>query len=369
LRCDLPSAESAWGRAVGGIRPGIYPYLGGSASAEELREVISGCGGAVVPGIGGVRLAARVQGALVDPARYLMPVEDAPDTLLDLDEWLERQRAAGVPVILTDTARIPNRDRSSLRKALARWEMIDEPTWVVLPLQSWWLRQGLPWLAEEVTAAGRPVAVVLLHHYNGLDAAGAVAGLLSLITAAGELPVVLLRCDVSAIGAVAHGAFAGFVGLSATNRHGPMPMMRRRDRADGDPGSRDDSPSVFVPALHDYFKASKIPALTRGGRGDIARCDDGQCRGESLLRIARLSEVDPRGARALAYRHNLASAEELAQRVLTAHEPRQAWWECCSRGADSAASLIQTGITAPASSWLRQWLDEGSPARSPETAG
>jgi len=111
-----------------GFSSGIYPYLGGSVSVDQIRAVMSACGGAVVSGMGGARLAAKVQGTLVDPARYSTPPKDAPDSLIDLDEWLERQRAAGVPIILTDTPHKPNRDRTALRKALARWETIDEPT-------------------------------------------------------------------------------------------------------------------------------------------------------------------------------------------------------------------------------------------------
>ncbi len=88
-----------------------------------------------------------------------------------------------MPLILTDTPRIPNEDMSALRKALARWDAIDEPTPVVLPIEPWWLREGLPGLIEEVRAAGRPVAVVLLHRYNGLDIKGAVASLLKFISA------------------------------------------------------------------------------------------------------------------------------------------------------------------------------------------
>jgi hypothetical protein len=87
-----------------GFSSGIYPYLGGSASIDQIRTVMSSCGGAVVSGMGGARVAAKVQGTLVDPARYAAPPKDTPESLIDLDEWLERQRAAGVPVILTDTS-------------------------------------------------------------------------------------------------------------------------------------------------------------------------------------------------------------------------------------------------------------------------
>ena len=86
--------------------------------------------------------------------------------------------------------------------------------------------EGLPHLIEEVQAAGRPVAIVLLHRYNGLDTARAIADLLTFIAEVEPLPAVLLRCDISAVGAVAHRAFAGFVGWSANTRHGPLPMRR-----------------------------------------------------------------------------------------------------------------------------------------------
>jgi len=343
------------------MSPGIYPYLGGSVSVDQLRTVATTCGGAVVPGKSGVKLAAKVPGVLVDPAQYAVNTTSVPDELFDFDEWLERQRVAGVPVVLTDTPRIRNQDRSALRKALARWEMIDEPTVVVLPLEPWWLRDGVSYLTEDVRAAGRPVALVLLHRYNGLDPAGAVKGLLTFMSAIDGLPVMLLRCDVSAIGAVAHGAFAGFVGWSASTRHGPMPM--RPQEGSGE------SPAVFVPALHDYSKAGRLPAFARGRQRDILRCDEPTCGGESLVRLARLSEVDLAAARGQANCHNLASAELIARRIIASHEPKDAWWETCKAGAEAANSLVEDGITLPLSPWLRQWLAIGSPAHDPETVG
>jgi hypothetical protein len=352
----------SWDRLSAAMSPGVYPYLGGSVDVDQLRTVVATCGGAVVPGKSGAKLAMKVPGVMLDPAQYDGTSKTVPEGLFDFDEWLERQRAAGVPVVLTDTPRIRNRDRSALRKALARWEMIDEPTVVVLPLESWWLRDGLSCLTEEVRAAGRPVAVVLLNHYNGLDTARAVTGLLEFVSAVDGLPVMLLRCDVSAIGAVAHGAFAGFVGWSASTRHGPMPMRPKEGN-----GERDESPPVFVPALHDYFKASRLPAFARGRHRDILRCDDATCRGASLARISRLSEVDLAEARVQAYSHHVAIAEQFAQRILTSHEPKDAWWEGCKAGAETAIMLIEDGVALSVSPWLRQWLELGSPAHDPES--
>src|SRR6266480_3284280 len=308
-----------------GITSGIFPYLGGSVSADQLRSVVMAYESAVVPGRQGAKLAAKVPGVLIDPAVYAPQARTEPETLFDYDDLLMRQQAAGVPLILTDSPRIRNKDQSALRKALARWDAIDEPTLVVLPIEPWWLREGLPGLIQEVRAAGRPVAVVLLHRYNGVDIKGAVTGLLKFISAVRPLPVVLLRSDISAVGAVAHQAFAGFVGWSANSRHGPLPM--RRPESDDE---RDESPSVLVPALNDYLKTSKLPVFARIRRPEVLRCDDRECRGDSLLRIADLSETDLRDGRMLACVHNLASTEQLARRVLTAADPRDAWWETCT---------------------------------------
>jgi len=360
LKIDPTSVRPDLSLPRSGLSGGIYPYIGGSVGAEQLRSIVRICGGAVVPGKQGARLAAEIPGIAIDPAMYDPRADPGPDALFDCDEWLMRQQAADVPILLTDTPRIRNRDRSALRKALARWEMLDDPTLVVLPVENWWLREGLPILIEEVSAAGRPVAIVLLHHYNGLDAIGAIAGLLTFIGAVRPLPVVLLRCDISAVGAVPYGAFAGYVGWSAATRHGPLPMRRTEDCGD-------ESPAVFVPALNDYFKASKLPALARDRHLDLLWCGDPVCKGNSLLRVAQLSEVDLQNARMLAYHHNVASTEQLAHAVLSADHPRDAWWDACKAGATLGASLAENGITLPAPAWLRQWLELGSPSHDPET--
>ena len=347
-----------------GIASGIFPYLGGSVGAHLLRSVVMVYEGAIVPGKQGAKLAAKTPGVLVDPAVYLPQASTEPEPLFDYDDWLMRQQAAGVPLILTDTPRIRNNDISKLQKALARWDTIDEPTLVVLPLEPWWLRPGLPRLIEEVRSAGRPVALVLLHSYNGLDIKGAVAGLEKFISAVKPLPVVLLRSDISAVGAVAHQAFAGFVGWSANSRHGPLPVPRP-ERDD----ERDESPSVLVPALNDYLKMSKLSVFARIRRLDVLRCDDRVCRGDSLLRMADLSETSLRDGRMLAFLHNLASTEQVARRVLAAADPRDAWWETCHAGAELTASLAERGVSLPQRRWLRQWLERGSPAHNYQPVG
>ena len=339
--------------ALPGLVRGVYPYLGASVSAAELRSAVQEYGHAIVPGVKGAKVVGECPGALVDPFRYKPGDTTVRDPLFEYDEWLERQRAAGVLISLTDPLRIEARDRDALRKALHRWAKETRCVLVVLPLDPWWLRAGLSCLIDEVATAQRPVAVVVMDAYNGLDMAGTVAGLVAFIAAVDPLPVVPLRCDVSALGAVTYGAFAGFVGVSSSTRHGPVPMLRRSDQ---DQDERDDSPSVFVPALHAYLKASRLPAISRGGPNDVLRCYDSVCAGESLLQVSRLAETNLTAARALTCRHNMAAQDQLAQRVFSAKEPKDAWWEMCKSGADVTAALIERGVSLSVPRWLRQWL-------------
>jgi hypothetical protein len=345
-----------------GLARGIYPYLGGSLNDAELRRAVQEYGFAAAPGLKGATVVRKCDDAVVDPFAYKGGEVAASNPLFPYDEWLQRQRAASVPIILTDSPRIEARDREALRTALRRWVTEPECVLVVLPLDPWWLNAGLSCLIDEVATAQRPVAVVVMDAYNGLDSAGTVAGLVTFIRAVDPLPVVPLRSDASAIGAVAYGAFAGFVGVSTSTRHGPMPMPRRGDQ---DLDERDDSPSVFVPALHAYLKASRFPAISRGGASDMLRCYDSVCAGESLLRIARLAETNPMAARTQGYRHSMAAHDRLARRVFSAEEPRDAWWELCKSGADETAALIERGISLSVPRWLRQWLELGSPSHEP----
>ena len=249
----------------------------------------------------------------------------------------------------------------------SRWKGAEQPTLVVLPLDPWWLKNGLSCLAEEVRAACRPVAIVLMNAYNGLDSASTVSGLITLISLVGDIPVVMLRCDVSAIGAVAYGAFAGFVGESASTRHGPVPLPAPKRGEEADEDDRpDQAPAVFVPSLDDYVKASRLPLISRREDDGILRCGDAVCNGRSLLRITRLAEIDLVAARseALPAQHGQPGTR-LSQRPLRIRTQGclvgalQIW------GRGHPASLIGRGVSLPTSRWLRQWLELGSPSHEP----
>lgn len=346
-----------------GISRGVYPYLGGKPSKQVVRLAFETYGTIIASGTYGIRLAAGRRNVLVDPAVYARYGKEAPDTLFDTDEWLDRQLAANVPMLLTDSTRIRRTDRAELGKALSRWESVARPTLVVLPIEAWWLTIGLQALIDDVRSAGRPVGVVLLHHFNALDGAGAVAGLLSFIDAVRPIPVVLLRSDVSTVGFVAHGAHAGFVGASSTTRHGPLPMRRNEGGDEPDP-----TPSIFVPTLHSYIKASKLPAIARSADADVLKCHDDFCSGRSLLRIAALSEARLHEARTEAACHELASMRALSASVLNSADPIAMWRLRCQSGVDTIAELAERSVMLDVKPWLHQWLDLGTTSRDPVTA-
>ena len=81
-----------------GITSGIFPYLGGSVSVDLLRSVVMAYEGVIVPGRQGAKLAAKTPGVLIDPAVYAPQGRTEQETLFDYDDWLMRQKAAGVPL-------------------------------------------------------------------------------------------------------------------------------------------------------------------------------------------------------------------------------------------------------------------------------
>ncbi|MGF7235339.1 MAG: hypothetical protein ACQSGP_10340, partial [Frankia sp.] len=309
----------AGGRTAKGVAPfpagSVVPYLGPVVTAETAAQAPKRSGGVIFAGVKGLTRVSglRLRGsALVDPAAYeaeatRKPRDDANPGLFPLDPsgaWLERQRNAGLASLLTDGQLVGAGDREALARGLSRCAEARGPTVAVLPLTYHWLRgDDLTALIAAVRAAGRPVALVLANAFNALDRAGAVAGLVRLIREVDPVPVSILRCDISAVGAVAYGAALGAVGLKPGTRHyalpGPPPVEGRKpDRSD----------RLFVPGLFDYFKASRFPAFFAADPA-VLDCDCQVCKGRSLLRFTEQSDA---GGVEL---HNLHATEDVARAV------------------------------------------------------
>ncbi|WP_327009373.1 hypothetical protein OHA72_20300 [Dactylosporangium sp. NBC_01737] len=153
---------------------------------------------------------------LLDAARYAGQAR-LPASAPFNPRWLRRQRELGVPV-LTDSGYVDSGDEPGLAGILHRAAVLPD-TIAVLPLHPTWLQDRLhrTVLTGHIRAAGAPVALVLEANRDPFALPGVVDGLLAVLGCG--VPTLLLRCDVSALGALCHGAQAAAVGTVAGLRH------------------------------------------------------------------------------------------------------------------------------------------------------
>lgn len=134
------------------------------------------------------------------------------------DAWLSRQQEAGVTAVLSDSGYIGAGDQQALGSVLSQCAAASLPVVAVLPLHISWLGDGLEKLTSEVNEHGVPVALVLEHKSDPLGTQRAVKGLTQLLADA-EVPVSMLCCDISGLGALAFGADWSAVGVRSRLRH------------------------------------------------------------------------------------------------------------------------------------------------------
>ncbi|CAJ60167.1 hypothetical protein FRAAL1511 [Frankia alni ACN14a] len=353
----------------------VLPYLTDSG-LSLLDEALMIVGGAVVAGrsdrsVIGIRY--RNQPVLVDPATYRTAEQAAAEgdgastppgldltggVAADLPGVGAWPGSSASPVRLLGGPVIAVADRDALVLALGA----PEPGVVVLALPlGWLLSGGLDTLIKEIIAADRPVAIVLAHRSNPLDRAGTVAGLVALLRETRPVPIGLIRCDVSAIGAVAHGAALGAVGLLPSTRHQSWP---------GGGGRASSDPHLFVPDLLTYVPAGRLRELADDHQDRLLVCECQACDGRSLLRFAggpgTIAEPSP-GSRAdggtglAAALHNLHATEEISIPVIESSPEKRAacWKRMCLQAVDRLVTVRERrGDGAPAvGAWLRQWCD------------
>lgn len=218
--------------------------------------------------------------------------------------WVNMQLKAGLSWALTDSGYIPAGDLAALRAVLA-WSAGTGQVITALPLAIEWLTRDRDILIAELTAAGRPVALMLESEGDPLATTAAVTGLIAVLRC--PVPVLLLRSDTSVLGALAHGAAAVSVGTKSGLRHiYPVP---------NDDSSGFAPPlAAYVPALNAYYRlAPKIEdAITRDPGLDVWKCDCEMCKGRSLEWIVFHS--DPATA---ALEHSLAAQADVAKTILS----------------------------------------------------
>ena len=178
--------------------------------------------GLVVSGEDALKLIQYLQGRrysealLPDRQRYKGKNRKLACQPFDPD-WIIWQRRMGLPVIIPDAGYIAEHDLRGLRLVLRRSAEIPGAV-ALLALANWWMNgEGLRLLQEELREADLPVALVLEHRDDPLGVFRILQGVMSLLRAG--VTMLMLRCDVSAIGLIAHGAVTAAYGSRTSLRH------------------------------------------------------------------------------------------------------------------------------------------------------
>lgn len=306
-------------------------------------------------------LAARADIAgrplLVDAARYS---ENSRKRAADpFDQvWLSTQRDAGLPV-LTDSGYIGPDDDAGLTAVLARARDIGDCI-ATLPLHRSWLdrKVGLPRLLARVGEAGVPIAVVLEHRGDPYGTRHVLDGMLELIEVG--VPVVQLRCDLSGLGLLCHGALTTAVGTSTSLRH-LYPQTR--------PGRvRSASVATVVRGLLAFVSLDRIATAVRAAPEDSlwTACECPSCNGRQLDQLARLDEPERTDR---AFGHALHMLLDLRDGLVPVHAgaaARQRSWRAhCGSALNYHEGLRRGPARWAAPTALRFWHDVPVPVATP----
>ncbi len=291
-----------------GTRTGeIAWYLSASLSTAEAHEYAHASGGVVLRGERGLATAHDLRrvgwsGRIwLDPATYERPGKQSDLTLFG-DRWAVAQDELDVVERISPGTYVAAGDERALRRALARegdWLQHAGGGRTSLALHAEWLVDGAQVVIDALRRVDAPVALALADPTDPLGRSGAVAGLVAIVSEIEDL--MLLRGDLGALGAVAHGANQGAIGTSTIVRHALPPGTY----GGGVPG--DKTPSVFWPSLLGFRLGSFIDQLPREA---VPICDLACCLG------ARLNRFNDERMEAEARVHNRLAIQALIDSVL-----------------------------------------------------
>ncbi len=321
-------------------------YLSPRLDEAECLSHARSAGGVVLRGTKGAAAANRLRqqgfgGRLwLDPAAYERHLSGSHPTLWD--EWHQRQLEVGVAEFISPGAYVGDSDSLALGLALH-----SEGDWVnrhggrlSLALHYSWLTKGRQALIKQLRDVDLPFALAFADRYDPLGRAGAVKGLVELLSQVSDVTV--MRCDIGAIGAVAHGAKLGAFGTSATMRHVFPP-----DQQGGGPSS---SPAVFVEPLLGFMSGASLDALPRGASPACRlRC----CSGQSLGRL------NTRTREAEAIRHNRIAVRHVLGLLLASNPPHDTSFKQMCQQARAAAKRLShrasshVDVSAQVNAWAQ----------------
>src|ERR1700742_2607398 len=295
------------GRLLVQCRPGQAKNAARVASAHGTGLVLTGR--TPRPTVEALREHGFTGPILCDANRY-SGRRRAPAAVGVRESWIAEQHDLGL-VALTDSGYLAPHDWRGLRHILAEAARQPGPTVAMLPLSARWFEHSVDGLAEEIEHHGVPVAVAIEHAKDPFGVRYVLRGFLGLASV--SVPVMLLRSDVSALGALAHGTFAAAVGTTARLRRIPPRTARG---AVGFPSLR-----AFVPPLLGHHPLDSMSRLA-----PYWRCDCHECGGRTLTDLAR----SPRPETS-AFRHSLSAQLTLWSSLTSRGSVVDGWLEHCTR--------------------------------------
>ncbi|MEV6644897.1 hypothetical protein [Amycolatopsis sp. NPDC051371] len=268
--------------------------------------------------------------------------------------WLGRQAELGL-LPLTDSGYVALYDIRGLRTILRTAAHRRSPVVAVLPLAARWFatNPACDALVREINAHGVPIAIAVEHRDDPFGVQYLVRRFLRLLTAA-TVPVILLRSDIAAVGALCHGAHAAAAGTISALRH-TYPQVRRR-------GAPRPGVSAFVTPLLAYHRLETLDRVF-AETPDLAQlwpCGCPVCDTRTPARLGSAGDATRHSMHALLGLHaDLRRARTRAAMI-------SSWHEHCSHalGVHEQVSEEVPGWRAPAG--VRGWVkftDDPLPAR------
>jgi hypothetical protein len=247
--------------------------------------------------------------------------------------WISRQQRLGLPAIVPDAGYVAASDLSGLRSVVQRSAAIPDAV-ALLALANWWMYDdGLKLLLQELRDTHVPVALVLEHRGDPLGVARVFNGVVALLRTG--ITLLMLRCDVSALGLIAHGALAAAYGSRTSIRH----LYPTNGGGGGNNKTRE---SAFWPAgtaLH--YRDLLYDAVTASPGDPRWECWCSICAGARLDRLdmAPIEEVRQHNSSCL-----LDLRGEMADLPISS---RTRWWTQRCRDAVLAHAGGNVGLQCP----------------------
>ena len=296
-----------------------------------------------------VHAGANPTGLMLDANRYSGKARSVGADGMNT-AWVRAQTNAGIPHPLTNSGYIPDGNHDALRSVLRTSADMGEQVIAALPIANSFLQRDVGVLIEEINAAGVSVALMIEHRKDPFGPRANVAGLLKVLDAA-RVPVLLLRSDLSVLGALAWGARAGAFGTSTTLRH-IYPVTKSG-------GGRPASISAIVKDSMSLNRLEKIDDAIQRMPDPMWNCPCTICFGRSLNWIATEDE---------AFQHSLSVVADLSTQVLDNNlsplQRRRLWRSLCHNAQFRAHEI--DAATAGAwgeppdylGAWVAQHIDE-----------